>query len=47
MLDEDGEEEKVENAGDLKISTINEGKNSILESKKVTLPLHKKKLSQN
>jgi len=46
MLDEEAEEEKTEqNSGDVKVTNITDKKNSILESKKVSLPLHRKKLS--
>ena len=48
MLDEEAEEEKTEqNSGDVKVTNITDKKNSILESKKVSLPLHRKKLSQS
>src|SRR5687767_1962094 len=46
MLDEDPEEENKDNTNDIEVTNLNE-KNTILESKKVSISMHRKKLSQN
>jgi hypothetical protein len=46
MFDEVPEEETKEDPNDIQVTSVNE-KNTILESKKVAISLHRKKLSQN